>query len=217
MHLDRGRDGFMSKTRPDWSKLKKNLRESERTIERYCKNESHWVVIPREPANFGHLLVISWKGYDENEQDITDEGLFEDNNHMQEIMEVIREVTQVMKKSLTDLKGRECKRVYVVSECETKRFPFHFHLIPRFEGDKEGHMFLFEKEIEEARWMVEKDRKEDKIRDGCCRIGTMEGILNYHKYLIWSNEWVKSKEEREKFIEEIKAKIKEISMKDVST
>lgn len=205
----------MSKTRPNWSDLKENLHS--RKIERYCKNECYWVVIPREPATFGHLLVISWKGYDENEQDITDEGLFEDKNHMQEIMEVIRDLTRVMKESLTDLKERRCKRVYVVNECETENFPFHFHLIPRFEGDTTGNLFLFERELEEARWMVQKDQKESKIRDGCCRIGTTEGILNHHKYLIWSNEWAKSNEEREEFIEEIKAKIEQISMKDVST
>ncbi len=215
MHLDRGGNGLMSETTSDWV-LDWQNKLRPRKIKRDCKNESYWVIVPDKPANSGHLLVISWKGYG----DITDEGLFEDENHMQEIMEVIRDVTRKMQDFLTDSEGNKCVRVYVVSECETKNFPFHFHLIPRFEGDETGHMFLFEKEFEEARWIVEKDRKEgmteedqkeDKIRKGNHKIKTAEGILNDHKKLLSSNKWARPNEEREKFIEEIKATIEKIS------
>jgi len=200
----------MNGSRPEWKKLKCDLRA--RKIERYC-DDSYWVVVPRDPATFGHLLVISWRGYDKKNQDISDKGLFEDPEpkpkHMYEIMGLIHELASMMKKSLK-YGERRCERVYVATLCETKDFPFHFHLIPRFEGDKTGFMFLFERELEEVRWMLENDKKHDKIAEACNRIGKSEGILDFHKYLVHSNEWVRSNEERKGFICQIREEINRI-------
>jgi len=182
----------------------------ERMIKGYKYNENRknpWVFVPREPATFGHVVVVSGKHY----EDISD--IAQDVKHLEEIMKVVTELASKMKNYLKlngEENGKKCKRIYIVSECETSNFHLHIHLIPRFKGDKKGHMFLFERELEEARWMLEKDKKEDKIRDMYNRIGTAEGILNFHKQLICSNEWVRLNYERENFIINTREKIEEI-------
>jgi hypothetical protein len=105
-----------------------------------------------------------------------------------------------MKSSVTsngETNGKKCEKVYLVSECETKNFPFHFHLIPRFEGEKQGHVFLLEKELEESRWMG-KDQNENQ------RIMDIESILSYYKQILDSGVWKRSKEEQIEYIGDIK-------------
>jgi len=60
-------------------------------------------------------------------------------------------------------------------------------------------VFLFERDLEEARWKLKKDIDEDKIRDTYHRIGTAEGTLSFHKNLIRSDQWLKSNVKRMKF------------------
>ena len=185
-----------------WTKLKEKLES--RAIEK-APDSSYWVIVPQEPATFGHLLVISWKGC--ADQDITDEGLFRDSKHMQETMTVIHNLALEMKDSLTsngEADGKRCKKVYLISECEKKDFPFHFHLIPRFECQRTGHFYLFEKELEEARWLLNESQEEVKINDGCQRIGEAQSLLLYHRWLILSNRWTRSNGEREKYIDRMK-------------
>lgn len=182
----------------DWSPLRKDFEN--RIIDR-SPDDSYWVVVPNEPATFGHLLVISWKGY--QQQDITDKGLFRDSSHMREIMRVIHDLAFEMKSCLTsngEANGKKCEKVYLVSECETESFPFHFHLIPRFECEKTGHMYLFKQELEEARWMTKKDQENTKIQNGHFRVAEAEAFLNYHKSLLLSNRWVRHKGEREELV-----------------
>jgi len=122
-------------------------------------------------------------------------------------MRTMHELASIMKDCLTsngEASGKKCKKVYLVSECETKNFPFHFHLIPRFECEKTGNLFLFEKELEEARWMSKEDREEAKIQDGFGRVAEAEAILDYHRWLLLANRWIKSDDEWEKFISRMK-------------
>jgi len=182
----------------NWANLKRKLKK--RIIEKSPDN-SYWVVVPEEPCTFGHLLVISWEG--SQEQDITDAGLFTDDNHIQKLMRTAHEFAFMMKTCLTsngEANGKKCERIYLVSECDTKSFPFHFHLIPRFECEKTGNIFLFEKELEEARWMLNEDEEEEKIQDGFGRIAGGEAVLNYHKWQLLSDRWARSNPEREEFI-----------------
>jgi diadenosine tetraphosphate (Ap4A) HIT family hydrolase len=185
-----------SQKEKDWSELKKKLEE--RRIDKLLDSDSCWVVVPHEPAAFGHVVVISWKGY--QEQDITDKGLFIDSKHMQKVIRIIHDLAFTMKSSVTsngETNGKKCEKVYLVSECETKNFPFHFHLIPRFEGEKQGHVFLLEKELEESRWMG-KDQNENQ------RIMDIESILSYYKQILDSGVWKRSKEEQIEYIGDIK-------------
>lgn len=174
-----------------------------------ANSEKSWMYVPREPATFGHLIVVSGKHY----EDISDKRLVNDAEQQKELMRIVVELCSKMEESLT-YKGEKCEKIYVVTECETPNLHLHFHLLPRFRSDKNGHMFLFEKELEEARWMLEnndkEEKKEDKIRDMHNRIGVAEGFLDFHKYLICSNKWVKSNDARDKFIKEIKEEIERI-------
>lgn len=186
-----------------WSGLRKNL-EDEKRIVKKAADDSYWIVVPQVPATFGHLLVISWKGL--REQDITDKGLFTDKLHMQNIMMTVRETIMKMKNNLTYdgmRNGRKCERVYLLSECETRCFPFHFHLIPRFEKDRKGHIYLLERELEEVRWTVGKEEDAGKLTDGCNRIAQVEALTLFHRSQILSKEWVRCDEERKDLVKRI--------------
>ena len=52
------------------------------------KDNNPWAHVPREPATFGHLVVVSGKYY----RDISDEALLTDIDHMKQIMDVINEL-----------------------------------------------------------------------------------------------------------------------------
>jgi hypothetical protein len=122
------------------------------------------------------------------------------NQHMQNVIRIIHDLAFTMKSSLTsngEVTGKKCEKVYLVSECETKGFPFHFHLIPRFEAEKQGNVFLLEKELEESRWM-DKDQNENQ------RIIDIESILSYYKPIFQSGSWKRSKEEQMRYIGEMK-------------
>jgi len=187
-----------------WIELMKDFEETDRVI-RASPDDSYWVVVPNRPTNFGHLLIISWKSG--GSHGIEDEKLFEDSRHMQNLMNAVHELASKMKSHLTSngkANGKRCEKVYIVSECETPDFPFHFHLIPRFEDDNKGHFYLFEKELEEARWMVDETNGNEKCKDGLQRIRNTETCLQAHRRLISSNKWAKSNEEREKFVKRIR-------------
>lgn len=182
----------------DWSELKEDF---ESRIVDKSSDDSYWVVVPDKPATFGHLLVISWRGY--QKQDITDKGLFRDDNHMRGIMRVIHDLAFEMKSCLTsngEANGKKCEKVYLVSECETENFPFHFHLIPRFECEKAGHLYLFKQELEETRWVLKKGQEDRQIQKGRVRVSEAEDSLIYHKSLFLSNKWARSNPEREEFV-----------------
>ncbi|MEM3564634.1 MAG: hypothetical protein QXR19_15485 [Candidatus Jordarchaeaceae archaeon] len=203
----------MSDCKCEYCSNKENFRD--RIIRGYEPErgkDKPWVYVSREPANFGHLVVVSGIHYD----DISDGRLKEltGKKHLGEIMSVINELASIMK-SLKE-NGNECEKVYVLSQCETPKLHLHFHLIPRFKGNNTGNVFLIEKEFEEARWIIndknedEEKKKEDKIRNGRERIEQVRNILNHNEELVQKNEWARSNEEREKFILKIKKKIEEL-------
>lgn len=186
-----------------WIRLMKDFEETDRVI-RASPDDSFWVVVPNRPANFGHLLIVSWKS--RGSHDIVDENLFEDSKHMQNLMNAAHELASKMMGHLTSngkANGKRCEKVYIVSECETPDFPFHFHLIPRFRDDNKGHFYLFEKEIEEMRWMIDETNEKEKCKDGLRIVRKTEASLQAHKRLISSNKWARSNEEREKFVRRI--------------
>lgn len=57
--------------------------------------------------------------------------------------------------------------------------------------------------------------EEDKMRDILSRIGVAEGILDFHRSLIRSHEWLRYDEDRKDFIDEVRNEINEILKKDV--
>ena len=170
--------------------------------------KNSWVFVPREPANFGHLVVVSGRHY----EDISDGELKDDTECLTELLSLINKLAARIKLHLTK-NGKRCKKVYVSTLCETKNFHLHFHLIPRFEGDKTGFFFLFDKELEEQRWMLKDDIVEDKIHDGYLTIGAANGLLRFHEFLIQSNKWARSQEERENYVQSIKTEIEKILKK----
>ncbi|MFB0544340.1 MAG: HIT family protein [Asgard group archaeon] len=182
-----------------------------RIIEGYEPHgDKPWVFVPQDPGTFGHLVVVSGKCY----KDISDWQLMKDKKQLGKIMAVISTLASKMK--LLNYNGKKCEKIYVLSQCEYRDFHLHFHLYPRFKGDNIGNVFLIEKELEEARWIIndknedEKKKKEDKIGNGRKRIEQVRNILNHNEELIQKDEWARSNEEREKFILKIKKKIEEL-------
>lgn len=173
-----------------------------RMIEGYGEGEN-WVVVPRQIATLGHLLVVTKKHYN----DISDAEL------SREVLENVTTTIQklcrnMMKKPLTTPKGKKVKKVYVLTQCETPHL--HFQVIPRYEGDMNGNLFLFERELQETRCQLENESREDTNLKGRRRIHQMERILKDHKSLILSDTWVRDTNEVKKLIEETKTEIEKM-------
>ncbi|MGA2682014.1 MAG: hypothetical protein ABSF44_09475 [Candidatus Bathyarchaeia archaeon] len=184
----------------DWTPFKEAF--AGRVIHR-SRDNSVWAVVPDRPASFGHVMIVSWKSIREN--DISDEGLFINSTHFQEIMLVAHNLAFQMKAHLTsngESTGKKCTKVYMVSECETEHFPFHIHLYPRFGRDNKGNLFLLEKELEEARWLTS-GQVEGQYDEGTSRIRKAKAVLKHQKMLIQSKEWVRSNETRQEFVQKI--------------
>lgn len=164
-----------------------------------------WACVPREPEAFGHLIVAAGKHY----VDISDEKLAGDKDQLEQIMRLINKLCLKMKKYLR-FEGRICERVYVSTLCETENMHLHFHLIPRFKGDRTGFRSLFEKELDGTRWMLNERSEDQKIREGYCAVLDAGTIVDFHKHLFASNRWLRPNKDRESFIEEVKNRIEEI-------
>lgn len=164
-----------------------------------------WVFIPREPEAFGHLIVAAGKHY----TDISDEKLAKDTDHLGQIMRLINELCLKMRKCLR-FEGRICERVYVSTLCETENMHLHFHLIPRFKGDRTGFKYLLERELDGTRWMLKDNSKDQKIREGYYAVLDAGTIVDFYKHLFASNKWLRPNVDRESFIEEIRKRIEEI-------
>jgi len=182
-----------------------NIKNIIKGYEPDAERENPWVFVPREPEAFGHLVVVAGKHY----LDISDKELAKDTKHLIQMLKLISKLCVKMKKHLK-FDERVCKKVYVSTLCETDNMHLHFHLIPRFDGDRTGFKYLFEKELEGTRWMLQDSNIENKIRKGYYTTLDAGTIIDFHKYLFSSNKWVRSNEDRESFINEIKKKIEEI-------
>lgn len=94
-------------------------------------SDDAWVMVPREPATFGHVLVVSKKRKPQHIDDITCLDKEQDIEQFKNIMEQIVKISKILKK--LNYQGRNVKKVYVLSLCETPHL--HFHLIPRYERE----------------------------------------------------------------------------------
>jgi len=137
-----------------------------------------WVFVPREPEAFGHLIVAAGKHY----TDISDKGLAtnEGMEHLKQIMSLISKLSLKMKEKLK-FDEKECEKIYVATLCETENMHLHFHLIPKFKGDRQGFLSLFEKELDGARWMLKGSTEEDRILEGYHKVHDTEAIAEFHK------------------------------------
>jgi diadenosine tetraphosphate (Ap4A) HIT family hydrolase len=165
---------------------------------------SFWALVPDRPAAFGHVVMVSWRG--RGDQDAADCGIFTDPMHMGEIMKIAHNLVWEMKNRLTSNgrpNGKKCQKVYILVQCETKSFPFHIHLIPRFERCNKANLYLLETELEEARWMMPNGDQIARVKDGIERVRNARLILKRYNKLIKSNKWAKEDDERSCFVNAI--------------
>ncbi len=164
-----------------------------------------YAIVPDQPATFGHVVIVSMKSTPHFE-DITDldPENEEHETHLEKIIFFAQTLSKKIKENLT-YKGKKVKKVYLLSLCETPHL--HFHLIPRFEADNTGYLFLFEKELEENRWQIEKENVGDTNLRGGKRIAEGEGVLSYYTKLLDSNKWAKDSEQKNTRIKEIKREL----------
>jgi len=171
------------------------------------ENKYFYVVVPKEPAMYGHILIVSKKMSDKHAEDITDiDNLKEDQ--LKAMIVAAQKLSWLMKKELKKDNGKRVRKVYVITQCETPHF--HFHLKPRYENEYEGEYavpgdaFLCLKELEEARWHKNESNNISANVKGLERIQKIELGLCKHKMLINSKIWARPDEERKAFIDEIK-------------
>lgn len=172
-------------------------------------NDEAWVMVPREPAAFGHLIVISKKRRPQHIDDIAYLDIDEDIKHFMNIMKQVVKVSRSLKKLSHE--GKKVEKIYVLSLCEMPHL--HFHLIPRFEKENTGYLFLFEKELEEKRWLMDNDCEKVQLQ-GSKRMGEAQGILDHHRILMKRDRWVRKEKERLRFIKQIKSEVDRLSKKE---
>ena len=184
----------------EWFELRRDFEN--RTIYK-SPYASFSAVIPNRPAAFGHVMLVSWKGRDD--QDITDCGLFADPTHIRDMIKTAHDLAWNMKNCLTSngkRNGDVCSRVYLIVQCETEAMPFHIHLIPRFKECNKGNPYLLDTELQEARWICNND-KSTTVQDGKARIGKALSTLEYHERLMRSEKWARSEKERAGYMNRI--------------
>nr|MDO8083121.1 HIT domain-containing protein [Candidatus Freyarchaeota archaeon] len=155
-------------------------------------DEDFYVAIPQEPAMEGHLLVVS----KDHIKDIT-----EIENRRQ--LSVLSKMIKVSAKISRELKkwDKSISKVYILCEGETQHL--HFHLKPRREREETGDLFLFEKELQESRWVLDSENKSEvrraTLEKGIERIKKGIALAEKHKTLIKMGEWLKPRKEVEEF------------------
>ena len=66
------------------------------------------------------------------------------DDHWKTLSKWIPRVSKAMKRVLGQISGRKVQKVYLFSFNESKEYPVHFHLVPRYEGETlTGPDFLF--------------------------------------------------------------------------
>jgi len=175
------------------------------------ENEYLYTVVPREPAMYGHILVVSKKlGY-KHVEDITDPTLT--TEQLKAMVTAVQKLSRLIKENLT-YKGKCVKKVYVLTQCELPHF--HFHLKPRYEREESGDKFLYLKELEEERWIVSDTDGDRKNKQGIKKIQQMKMKLNAYEKLIDSNKWARPNRKRIFFIERIRKKLNDLIEKHCS-
>lgn len=164
-----------------------------------------YIVVPREPAEYGHVLIVSKKLGDKHIKDITDPEL--SSAQLTSMITATQLVARWMKNEFND--ERTIEKVYVLTQCDTPDSHFHFHLKPRYRDEKNrGDVFLCLKELEEARWITEKSQKRaDKNQQGLKRLLEIELGLCKHKAMIDDDKWARTKPERKAFVHKMEEKL----------
>jgi len=203
----------MSDCNCEWSEVKsdqKVLEQQRLSLPQFEGTEDPWVLVNEKPGTFGHLVVVTGKCLDC--ADLSSEKWQEDDNleYLKRTLDLINRLCSCMVGHLKSSDGKICEKVYVVSQCETQGFHLHFHLYPRFKCEDTGNIFLFEKELEEARWVKEDENRDDKVLDGCCRVAKTRKIYESHKSLILRNSWAKNNDKREVYVRKTKEEIEKI-------
>jgi len=180
-----------------------------------CTCEKCYVAVPREPAVRGHLIVVSKrKPKGGHIEDITEVKSEEEYEALCEMIRVAAMVSRELKKW-----DESIRKVYVLCEGETPHL--HFHLKPRREGDERGDLFLFEKELQESRWVLD-PRSGDNSRmatleKGLEKIGKGVALAKKHEKLIDMGKWLKSYESALEFYKEMIRELKHIVSKAIKS
>jgi len=122
---------------------------------RFEDKKGYWyVVVPSEIGTFGQVLLIVRKMEWEKEHisDISDPKLLSDKKRLLSIISGIHEISNRLARGLTDQRGRKVEKAYVLTQCEGENSHLHFQFLPRYEGDADSNEFLYNCELEEARW-----------------------------------------------------------------
>lgn len=203
----------MSDCNCKWSEVKSDPKVHAQQMLRlpqFERIEDPWVLVNEKPGTFGHLVVVTGKCLDC--ADLSSKKWQEDDNlqYLKRTLDLINRLCSCMVGQLKSPDNKTCKKVYVVSQCETQGFHLHFHLYPRFECEDTGNIFLFEKELEEARWVKEGESMDNNVLDGCCRVAKTRKIYEFHKLLISTNRWARNNEKRKAYVKKTKEKIEKI-------
>ncbi len=170
--------------------------------------EKCYVAVPREPAMRGHLLIVSNKK--ENGGHIEDITEVRSDEEYETLCEMIRVAAAVSR----ELKNWDpsIRKVYVLCEGETPHL--HFHLKPRREGDEKGDLFLFEKELQESRWVVDPENRESSrmiaIEKGIEKVEKGMFFAKKHEKLIEIGKWIKPYSSALIFYEEMVNELKPV-------
>ena len=165
-------------------------------------NEYFCVAIPREPATRGHLLIISSKCI----KDITHVKV-EDYELLKEMIVAATKVSAALKNWDSSI-----EKVYLLIQGETQHL--HIHLKPRRRGEEKGDLFLFDKELEESRWMLKSDNETEEscrrktLDNGITEVFKGISIIEKHGTLMRSGTWLRSEKEVDEFYDEM---IRELS------
>lgn len=203
----------MKKKLEDLIRTKKNKKMNNCPFCRYQNNgrkldydnKYFYLVVPREPAMYGHVLVVSKNQNDKHAEDIADPRLSQEQ--LKSMIIATQLLSRWMKKELK-YQGKRIEKVYVLTQCETPHF--HFHLKPRYENEDSGDLFLCFKELEELSWCTENSQSAEKNREGLKRLQEIELGLCKHKTMLNLGQWARENPEREKFVEKIEKKVNDL-------
>jgi diadenosine tetraphosphate (Ap4A) HIT family hydrolase len=163
------------------------------------ENEHFYLAVPREPAMYGHVLVVSKKTGDGHAEDIADPKLSPEQ--LKSMVTAVQLLARWMKNEIR-YEGKDIKKVYVLTQCETPHF--HFHLKPKYKGDESGDVFLCLKELDELSWITsESQTKEDKCIEGLKRLQRIELGLCEHRDTMNKGLWARENTERMAFTDKI--------------
>ena len=168
------------------------------------QNEYFYIVVPREPAMYGHVLVVSKNQDDKHVEDIADPKLSQ--KQLKSMIVATQILSKWMKKELCH-RGKHVEKVYVLTECDNENSHFHFHLKPRYANEETGDVFLCLKELEEARWTTEDSQTTNRNLEGFERLQRIELGLCKHRNMIKNGRWTRGNQERKAFIGKIEKRL----------